>query len=58
MRHLVEVTLRHYDPELRSQAAATVGEVAKLNSPDKLAALIDGQVSLQCGGHRLRVLTA
>ncbi len=43
--HLVEVTLRHYDPELRAQAAAALGEVAKLDSVEVLLSLVDSQVA-------------
>lgn len=44
LRHLVEVTLRHYDPELRSQAAVAVGDVVRLSGPEVLEALVDSQV--------------
>jgi len=44
VRHLVEVTLRHYDPELRSQAAMALGEVVKQDSAELVSALIDSQI--------------
>lgn len=48
LRHLVDVTLRHYDPEMRTLAALALGEIVRIGSPDVLVACVDSQASGLC----------
>lgn len=46
MRHLIEVTLAHYDPEIRTLGAGALERILRLDAEGLVPALVGPQVRL------------